>query len=109
MREIVFLVEALPEGGLTARAVGEAIFTEAGPMRELRAAIREAVLCHFDEGMGPERSRVEFVGEGMLGRDGPTGSEARLLDETLEQYQRDGDFGMPWREVLRASDPKKHE
>jgi len=29
MSEIVFLVEEAPEGGLTARALGESIFTQA--------------------------------------------------------------------------------
>ncbi|MGH6932144.1 MAG: hypothetical protein ACREEE_06890 [Dongiaceae bacterium] len=48
MSEISFVIEEAPEGGLTARALGESIFTEAGSMQELRTAIRSAVQCHFD-------------------------------------------------------------
>jgi hypothetical protein len=49
MTELVFLVEDDVDGGLTARAMGEAIFTEADDMEELREKIRDAVLCHFDD------------------------------------------------------------
>jgi len=34
--ELVFLVEEAPEGGFTARALGEAIFTEADDIESLR-------------------------------------------------------------------------
>lgn len=54
MSEIIFLVEEAPEGGYTARAMGEAIFTEADTLDELRTNVREAVECHFDEGKGPK-------------------------------------------------------
>ena len=47
MNEIIFLVEDAIEGGYTARALGESIFTEGGDLEELRANIREAVDCHF--------------------------------------------------------------
>jgi hypothetical protein len=48
LTELVFQVEEDPEGGLVARAVGASIFTEADTIEELRANIRDAVLCHFD-------------------------------------------------------------
>ena len=48
MSEIVFLVEDEPEGGFSARALGEPIFTQADSMDELRANVRDAVRCHFD-------------------------------------------------------------
>ena len=47
MSEIVFLVEEDPDGGLTARALGESIFTEADNMDALKEAVRDAVRCHF--------------------------------------------------------------
>jgi len=47
MSEIVFIVEEAPEGGYTARALGEPIFTEADTMDDLRRMVRDAVLCHF--------------------------------------------------------------
>lgn len=48
MTELLFLVEEDPEGGYTARAVGESIYTQADNLEELRSNIREAVACHFD-------------------------------------------------------------
>jgi hypothetical protein len=47
MSELMFLVEDAPEGGYTARALGESIFTEADTLDELRENIRDAVKCHF--------------------------------------------------------------
>ena len=45
---MVFIVEEDVDGGLTARAVGEAIFTEADTLEGLRDNIRDAVVCHFE-------------------------------------------------------------
>jgi len=50
MKEIIFLVEEAPEGGYTARAMGESIFTEADNLVELRSMVREATACHFENG-----------------------------------------------------------
>ena len=47
MIEIHFVVEEAPEGGYTARAVGEDIFTEADDLPGLHAQVRDAVRCHF--------------------------------------------------------------
>lgn len=49
MSEVIFVVEHAPEGGYTARALGEAIFTQAETIPELHAGVREAVQCHFDD------------------------------------------------------------
>jgi len=49
MNEVFFLVEEALDGGYTAKAIGESIFTEAENMDELKANIREAVHCHFDD------------------------------------------------------------
>jgi len=57
MSEVIFLVEEAPEGGYTARAVGEAIFTQAKDFDELQARVRDAVHCHFDEGSAPKLIR----------------------------------------------------
>lgn len=59
--EIVFLVDEAPEGGFTARAVGESIFTEADSIDELRVNVRSAVDCHFDDGQGPKVIRLHIV------------------------------------------------
>ena len=50
MAEIVFIVEEAPEGGYTARALGDSIYTEADTWDDLRTMIQNALACHFDEG-----------------------------------------------------------
>ena len=57
MTELIFLVEEAPEGGFTARALGESIFTEADTVTELHEMIRDAVACHFDMGQAPQLLR----------------------------------------------------
>jgi hypothetical protein len=49
MTQIVFLVEDDPDGGYTARALGESIFTQADDMESLREMVGDAVHCHFPE------------------------------------------------------------
>jgi hypothetical protein len=66
MTEVVFLVEEAPEGGFTAQAVGESIFTEADSLDELRANVRSAVECHFDEGQVPKMIRLHIVRDEIL-------------------------------------------
>ena len=66
--EIVFSVEESPEGGFTARALGEAIFTEADTLEELHANVREAVACHFSEREGPKIIRLHLVKDEVLAR-----------------------------------------
>jgi hypothetical protein len=56
--EIIFLVQESPEGGYEARALGYSIFTEADTMDELKEMVRDAVQCHFDEGMTPSIIRL---------------------------------------------------
>jgi hypothetical protein len=58
MTELIFLVEEAPEGGYTARALGQSIFTEADSLDALRTQMRDAVKCHFDEGKAPEKIRI---------------------------------------------------
>jgi len=66
MNEVIFLVEEAPEGGYTARALGEAIFTEAETLDELRANVREAVECHFDANNRPKIIRLHMVREEVI-------------------------------------------
>ena len=65
-KEIIFLVEESPEGGYEARALGHAIFTEADSLEELKAQVRDAVRCHFDEGERPEVIRLHMVREEVI-------------------------------------------
>lgn len=60
MTEIIFLVEEDPEGGYSAKALGESIFTQAENLIELRAMVRDAVQCHFDENARPKLIRCYF-------------------------------------------------
>ena len=64
--EVIFLVEEAPEGGFTARALGESIFTEADNLADLHAKVRDAVHCHFDEGKVPKVIRLHFVREEVI-------------------------------------------
>ncbi|MEP0916130.1 2-oxoisovalerate dehydrogenase [Leptolyngbya sp. DQ-M1] len=65
--EIVFLIEDAPEGGYTARALGESIFTEADDVARLREEIRDAVRCHFpDEQDRPKLIRLHFVRDEVI-------------------------------------------
>jgi hypothetical protein len=66
MTELIFLVEEAPEGGYNARALGESIFTQADTLAELHAQVRDAVLCHFDEGRAPKLIRLHFVREEVI-------------------------------------------
>ena len=66
MNEIIFVVEEAPEGGYTARAVGESVFTEADDMAQLHAKIRDAVRCHFEEGKAPKLIRLHFVRDELI-------------------------------------------
>jgi hypothetical protein len=66
MNEIIFLIEEAVEGGFTARALGESIFTEADTLEALRQQVREAVNCHFDEGKAPKVIRLHFVRDEVL-------------------------------------------
>lgn len=64
--EIHFLVEEAPEGGYFARAVSEAIFTEAEAIPGLHARVRDAVRCHFDDGFVPGVIRLHFPREEVI-------------------------------------------
>lgn len=66
MTEIIFLVEEAAEGGLTAKALGESIFTEADTLEELRKNVREAVECHFDPEQMPKVIRLHMVKDEVI-------------------------------------------
>ncbi len=66
MNELIFLVDEAPEGGFTARALGESIMTEADHLEGLHQQVRDAVHCHFDEGMAPKIIRLHFVREEVI-------------------------------------------
>jgi hypothetical protein len=65
-QEIIFLVEESPEGGYTAKALGYDIFTEADTLKELKAFIKDAVCCHFEESEKPPIIRLHIVKDEVL-------------------------------------------
>ena len=67
MSELVFLVEEAAEGGFTARALGESIFTEADDWDSLKQNIREAVGCHYDDRSNrPKVIRLHLVKDEVI-------------------------------------------
>ena len=66
MTEIIFLIEDAVEGGYTAKALGESIFTEADDLDSLKKNIIEAVECHFDEDKMPKMVRLHMVKEEVI-------------------------------------------
>ena len=61
VEEIIFVVTEEPEGGFSARALGESIVTQADDLEALKEAVRDAVICHFDEGRAPRLIRLHLV------------------------------------------------
>jgi hypothetical protein len=67
MDEIIFVVEEAPEGGYTARALGVSIFAEADDLEALQSELRDAVLCHYENGAEcPRVIRLHFVRDRLL-------------------------------------------
>lgn len=64
--EIIFEVLESPEGGYEARALGQAIYTEAESMDELKAMVQDAVRCHFDEADRPKLIRLHLVRDEVI-------------------------------------------
>ena len=66
MKEIFFLIKESPEGGFEAEALGQAIFTEADTVEELKSQIKDAVSCHFEEKDRPAIICLHFVREEVI-------------------------------------------
>lgn len=67
MDEIIFEVRDAEEGGYTARALGQSLFTEGDSWEELREMVRDAVACHFeDAATRPKIIRLHFVRDEVL-------------------------------------------
>jgi predicted RNase H-like HicB family nuclease len=67
MIEIVFLVEDDPEGGYTARALVESIFTQADDVETLRQNVLDAIRCHFpDAESRPKMVRLHMVRDEVI-------------------------------------------
>lgn len=70
MTEIIFEVrEDDEDGGYNASALGVGIHTQGDMLEELRANVREAVDCYFDETMeAPKVIRLHFVRDEVMAR-----------------------------------------
>jgi len=64
--EIIFEVQEAPEGGFTAHALGNPIFTDGDSLEELRRNARDAVRCHFEEKDQPRVIRLHFVRDDLI-------------------------------------------
>jgi predicted RNase H-like HicB family nuclease len=68
--EIIFEVqEDEVDGGYVATALGHAIVTQGETLEELRAMVKEAVQCHFGDGIpgpAPKIIRLHFVRDEVL-------------------------------------------
>jgi hypothetical protein len=66
MKEIVFEVVQEADGGFTAEALGESIFTQADDWDQLRANVREAVQAFFFDTAPPASIRLRLVRDEVL-------------------------------------------
>ena len=61
--EIIFEATEAVEGGYDARALGHSIFTQGEDWDDLKAMVRDAVLCHFDGEDMPRVIRLHLIRE----------------------------------------------
>ena len=66
MKEIVFEVAQEADGGYTAEAIGESIFTQADNWDELRVNVREAVQAFYFDSQPPASIRLRLVRDEVL-------------------------------------------
>jgi len=66
IKELIFIIEDAPEGGLIAKALGESIFAEADDMVSLKKEIIDALNCHFGEGQKPAMIKLHYIREEYL-------------------------------------------
>jgi hypothetical protein len=67
MLEIIFLVEEDLSEGFTAKALSESIYTQGQTLEELRANVKDAVACHFEEQENkPSLIRLHFVRDEVI-------------------------------------------
>ena len=70
MSEIIFeVLEDKVDGGYIANALGYSIHTQGETVEELRAMVKEAVHCHFGDGLlgpMPKIIRLHFVCDELI-------------------------------------------
>jgi hypothetical protein len=84
--------EEAPEGGHTARAAGESIFTETDDIPQLYANARDAARCHFDERKGPKIAEQlmeiqhKYPGLEVVNVGQPVGTPEAVILEQLDRF-----------------------
>jgi len=66
MRELVFEVTQEEDGGFSARAVGEGIFTQGDSWEELRAMVLDATKGYFYDSEPPVQIRLHLLRDEVL-------------------------------------------
>jgi hypothetical protein len=66
MRELVFEVSQEADGGYTAEALGESIFTQGDTWDELRSNVKDAVEGFYFDRPKPSAVRLHLVRDEML-------------------------------------------
>lgn len=66
MKEIVFEIAQDADGGYTAEAIGESIFTQADNWNDLRANVKEAVKAFYFDSALPASVRLRLVRDEVL-------------------------------------------
>ena len=65
--ELIFEVREAEEGGYVARALGQAIYTEAETWNELRDNVLEVTSLHFDDAAAmPKLTQLHFVKDELI-------------------------------------------
>jgi hypothetical protein len=66
MNEIVFEIAQDADGGFTAEAIGESIFTQADSWEEVRTNVRAAVHAFYFDSILPRSIRLRLVRDEVL-------------------------------------------
>jgi hypothetical protein len=66
MNELVFEVAQEADGGFTAEAIGESIFTQADSWEELKTNVREAVQAFYFDSAAPASVRLHLIRDEVL-------------------------------------------
>ena len=64
--EIIFKVTEAVKGGYDARAMGYSIFTQGEDWADLKAMVKDAILCHFDDDSMPRVIRLHLVRDDVI-------------------------------------------
>ncbi len=64
--EIHFIVKDSLDGGFEAQSITESIYTQAETYALLKHAVRDAIVCHFDEETTPRVVHLHYVRDEVI-------------------------------------------